>query len=147
MTEGGLIVTDTLYSDAQEERAYQLATGLLKGNEAHRPDGIICLNEPTSTGAARAMKEQQLAVGEIPMVGFDSSKEEIKFLEEGIFQAIVVQKPFNMGYLAIKTALEASEGKKVELRIDTGASVITKDTMYTKDNQKLLVPFVEHEGQ
>jgi ribose transport system substrate-binding protein len=68
---------------------------------------------------------------------------EIAFLEEGVLQAIVVQKPFNMGYLAIKTAWEASNGKSVPPRIDTGAEVITPGTMFTKENQKLLFPFVE----
>jgi ribose transport system substrate-binding protein len=75
--------------------------------------------------------------------GFDSSMDEIALLEDVYIQATVVQNPFNMGYLAIQTALQVSEGKKVNNRIDTGSVVITKENMFTKENQKLLVPFAE----
>ena len=51
-----------------------------------------------------------------------------------------MQKPFNMGYLGIKYALDAIKGEKIPAVIDTGAVVITKENMYTSENQKLLFP-------
>ncbi|WP_284645174.1 substrate-binding domain-containing protein [Paenibacillus silviterrae] len=141
LAEGGFIVTETLYTNTQEELAYELTAKLLQSPVAQQLEGLISLNEPSTVGAARALKEQQSEGKRIPMVGFDSSVKEITFLEEGVLQAIVVQKPFNMGYLAIKTALTAAEGKKVEPWIDTGTVVITKSNMYSKDHQKLLFPF------
>lgn len=39
------------------------------------------------------------------MVGFDSSIEEVQMLEEGVFNAIIVQKPFNMGYLGVENTV------------------------------------------
>jgi ribose transport system substrate-binding protein len=83
------------------------------------------------------------AESHVKLAGFDSSMDEIALLEDGYIQATVVQNPFNMGYLAIQTALQVSDGKKVNSRIDTGSVVITKENMFTKENQKLLVPFAE----
>lgn len=75
------------------------------------------------------------------MAGFDSSIEEIRLLEEGVFDAIVIQKPFNMGYLGIETAVKAARGKEVAPYVDSGSELITKENMYTEENQKLLFPF------
>lgn len=133
-------VLDTLYSDASEERAYELSVELLRDEPTLR--GIAALNEPSAVGAARAIKEMQ-AVSRVKLIGFDSSMEEIAYLEEDVLQATIVQKPFNMGYLAVKAAMELSADKKVEPMIDTGSEVITKKNMYDSDKQKLLFPFVE----
>jgi ribose transport system substrate-binding protein len=64
-------------------------------------------------------------------------------LEEGVIQAIVVQKPFNMGYLGVKTSIHLLNKVKISPRMDTGSEIITQDNMYTYENQKLLFPFVE----
>jgi len=132
------VIRQTYYSDASEEKSYAIVKELL----GVYPDlrGIVCLNEPTTVGAAKAVKELT-EPGEVKMVGFDSSTEEIAFLEEGVIQAVVVQKPFNMGYLAVRAAIDVVRGKRVEPLIDTGSELITKDNMYTKENQKLLFPF------
>ncbi|MBD0381826.1 substrate-binding domain-containing protein [Paenibacillus sp. WST5] len=133
-------VLDTLYSNGSEEKAYEQTKKLL----AERSDirGIFGLNEVSTVGAARALKEMDLERN-IKLVGFDSSMNEIAFLEEDILQATVVQKPFNMGYLAVKTALQVYNGEAVKAIMDTGSEVITKENMYTSENQKLLFPFVE----
>ncbi|WP_216855534.1 substrate-binding domain-containing protein [Paenibacillus alba] len=133
-------ILDTLYSNGSEEKAYEQTKELLAKHSDIR--GIFGLNEVSTIGAARALKELD-PERKIKLIGFDSSMNEIAFLEAGILQATVVQKPFNMGYLAVKTAIQASEGHKVSTTMDTGSEVITKDNMYTSENQKLLFPFVE----
>lgn len=80
---------------------------------------------------------------EIVMVGFDSSLEEIQLLESGIFRGIVVQKPFNMGYLAVQKAVEVIHNTAVDPTVDSGSVEITKANMYAEENQKLLFPFLE----
>lgn len=138
---GAVRVLATLYSDASEERAYEITMELLRNEPDLR--GIAALNEPTAVGAARAIKEMQ-AVSRVKLIGFDNSMKEIAYLEEDVLQATIVQKPFNMGYLAVKAAVELSAGKKVQPVIDTGSEVITKQNMYDSDKQKLLFPFAEN---
>ncbi|MBW7461445.1 substrate-binding domain-containing protein, partial [Paenibacillus sepulcri] len=103
--------------------------------------GIIGLNEPTTVGAGRAIQELKLK-DRVSLIGFDSSVNEIKLLDEGVMKATVIQRPFQMGYLSVKTAVDAVRGKKVPKMIDTGSLVITKQNMYEEENQKLLFPFV-----
>jgi ribose transport system substrate-binding protein len=139
---GGVTVLEqTYFSDASESKAYDIVKQLLQDQPGIK--GIVSLNEPTTVGAAKAVKELGLS-SRVKIVGFDSSTDEIVFLEENIIQAIVVQKPFNMGYLAVRTAVDVINGRDVNPLIDTGSEVITKQNMYTKENQKLLFPF---EGQ
>jgi ribose transport system substrate-binding protein len=132
-------IMDTLYSNGSEDKAYELTKQLLRDHSDIR--GIFGLNEVSTVGAARALKEMDPDQN-IRLVGFDSSTNEISFLETGVLQATVVQKPFTMGYLAVKTALEAHRGEAVKPMMDTGSEVITKENMYTNENQKLLFPFV-----
>lgn len=140
LQDGGYTVLDTYYSNGFQDKAYEIATNLLLTKPEIK--GIISLNEPSTVGAAKAVQDLG-ANSRVKLIGFDNSMDEIAFLEDGILQAIVVQKPFNMGYLAVKTALQVYNGEKVSSRIDTGSEVITKENMYTSENQKLLFPFVE----
>jgi len=100
------------------------------------------MNEVSTVGAAQAILDAGLT-GKIRLLGFDSSLAEIKFIEQGVIDATVVQKPFNMGYLSVKAALDAVE-KKPRIRfIDTGSELITAANLYLPENQKLLFPFSE----
>ncbi|MDD9268932.1 substrate-binding domain-containing protein [Paenibacillus sp. GCM10023248] len=138
--ENGIRLLDTLYSEGSSDRAYAITKALL--TDYPQLKAIVGLNEPSTLGAAKALRDLRKP-GEVKLIGFDSSYEEIGFLEEEIIQAIVVQKPFNMGYVALKTAVQLSAGKKAELWIDTGSEVIWKSNMYSKQNQKLLFPIVD----
>lgn len=137
---GGTEIVGTYYSEGKEERAYEITKTLL----LERPDlnGIVGLNEPSTVGAGRAIRELGL-VGKVKLVGFDSSVKEVKLLEEGVLQSTIVQKPFNIGYLGIKTAVSVIEGDKMPRHIYTDSVIINKDNMFTEENQKLLFPFVE----
>lgn len=131
-------IAKVVFCDSSSDKAYDLTCGLLEA----WPDMnlIVGLNEYSAVGAARAVKDLGLS-NQCHMAGFDSSIEEIQLLEEGVFDAIVIQKPFNMGYLGIETAVQAARGKAVESYVDSGSELITKDNMYSEENQKLLFPF------
>lgn len=137
-------IMETYYSDGDETKAYEMAKSLIRDD----PDltGIVGLNEPSTVGAGRAIRDMD-AVGLVMLVGFDSSVDEVRLLEEGVMQATVVQRPFNMGYLAVKTAVEVLRGVKVPARIDTGSVIVTKDNIYEEEHQKLLFPFVGMSGE
>jgi len=50
----------------------------------------------------------------------------------------VVQNPFKMGKLGVKTLLDHLAGKPVEKRIDTGCVVATAENMESADVKPLL---------
>lgn len=133
-------IAAVVYSDSNYEQAYEVTKKMLETYP--EMNIIIGLNEDSAVGAARAVKELKRS-GQIRMIGFDSSMEQVQLLEEGVFDAIVVQKPLNMGYLGIKMAYEAILNKSVPAKVDSGSVLITADTIYTKENEKLLFPFKE----
>ena len=90
-------------------------------------------------GAGQAIAENK-AGDRIKFVTFDSDEKLVGFLKDGSITALVVQDPFRMGYDGVKTALAASKGEKVEAKIDTGVTVITKENMEEPRSQELLNP-------
>lgn len=131
-------IVDVVFCDSNYDKAYQLMLGVL--DKHPDVDVVVGLNEYSAVGAARAIVDKGLA-GEISFVGFDSSLEEIKMLEAGIFQGMVIQNPFKMGYLGVETAVKALNGEKVPEKIDSGSVLITRDNMYLDENQEMLFPF------
>ena len=133
-------IVGTVFSNSDYNKGYEVTMELL---EQHPDINVLAgLNEYSAVGAARAVMAKGLS-GKIRMVGFDSSTEEIQLLESGVFQGIVVQKPFNMGYLSVETAVQVLQDKAVEKSINSGSQAVTKETMYTEENQKLLFLFRE----
>lgn len=131
-------IVEVVYSDSIKNVGYQVTKDLL----LREPDiqYLACTNEDSAVGAARAVKELGLT-GKIFIVGFDNSLEEIKQLEEGVFQAIVVQRAFSMGYFGMENAAKLAKKEQVSDYMDSGSVVITKENMYEEENQELLFPF------
>ena len=99
----------SVYCNSSYEKAYELTKDML--NRYPQISLLVATNEYGAIGAARAVNDLGLA-GKVKMVGFDSSVEEIQLLEMGVFQAIIIQKPVNMGYLGVEQADPCSERKK-----------------------------------
>jgi len=137
--EGGLL--GVYFADRSEEKAYRIAIRLLDENRP--PNAFIALDEAAALGTAKALQERNLA-GSVALIGFDSSLDEIKLLESGTLNAAIVQKPFNMGYLGVKTALKLIDGARPEPVTYIESNVITSQNMYTPENQKLLFPFINN---
>ncbi len=62
--------------------------------------GIFALNE-TSTQLGIQVLDELDNSDEIQIVGFDAGKEQVKALEDGELDGLVVQNPFGMGYAAV----------------------------------------------
>jgi len=131
-------VVQIAYTSSEIADAEELTRNMLKKNPHLR--GIATLNEIASQGAAKVI--QNLSLGNIKMVAFDSSPSMMELLQDGTVQATVIQNPFSNGYLAVKHAVEVIEGIDVPERVDTGTKLIDLDNMLWPENQKLLFPFV-----
>lgn len=128
-----------VYSGSDRGTASKLMRKLIE--EKGPIDGVIALDADTSVGVAEEIVKLGLN-GQIKIVAFENSQEELGLLQDGIIQSTVIQYPFNMGYLGVKYAVDAAHGRKIPERADTGTKVIDSDTMFWSDNQKLLFPFV-----
>jgi len=135
--EEGRIQT-VLYSNSDYDQAYILTKQLMQ--EHPDIDLIVGLNLYSTVGVARAINEMKLG-RKVNIVGFDNDIEGIRYLESGVINALIVQKPFNMGYFGIQKAAEAVAGNAVERTIYSETEIITVDNIYISENQKLLFPF------
>ena len=138
---GIAVVSSNQYGGATVESGFKASENLLTAFRAAAGgvDGIFCPNESTTFGMLRALQNANLA-GRIRFVGFDSSEKLLQALRDGHLDAIVVQDPYNMGYLGVKTLVRAIRGEKVERHIDTGATLVTRDNMDQPELQRRLHP-------
>src|SRR5438094_1051321 len=102
-------------------------------------DGIFASAEPSSVGAALAIKARNLA-DKVSLVAFDSTEGLIADLKLGVIDALVVQDPFKMGYEAVKSQVDALNGAKPPKRMDLSARVITAAELDKPDVKQLLFP-------
>ena len=103
---------------------------------------IIAFNEPTSVGAARAVRDLGLEE-DVWLVGFDSNVETVDLLQSGVVDVLIVQNPYAMGYLGVESAykLLAGQTDEVESTVDTATVLVTRENMFTPDCQKALFSF------
>jgi ribose transport system substrate-binding protein len=100
-------------------------------------DGIFASNESTATGMLLALQKLGLA-GKVKFVGFDSSDKLLEGLRNGQVDALVLQNPRLMAYLAVQQCVHALRGQPVTPHIDSGAGLLTRDNINTPAMQKLL---------
>jgi ribose transport system substrate-binding protein len=79
----------------------------------------------------------------VRFVGFDFTPRLVESLEQGKLDALVVQNPRKMGYLAVKTLVEHLRGQPVEKFIDTGVELATKGRLETDEALRKLVGLKE----
>jgi len=140
------VVSSNQYAGATAETAYQASENLLARFKAEDGslgvDGIYCPNESSSFGMLRALQDSGLA-GKVVLIGFDASEQMVRALENGEFDALVLQDPVNMAYLGVKTLVSHIRGEEVPARIDTGVTLVTRDNMNDPKIAELLRPDVD----
>lgn len=63
---------------------------------------------------------------EIYILAFDTIVDTIRYIEKGTIEATVVQKPYEMGYGAVKMMIDLIEGKHVPNTVHTETKIIRK---------------------
>jgi len=135
------VVSDNRYGGATTESAHAASENLLLAQNAAKGavNGIFTPNESTTFGMLLALQKADLA-GKIHFVGFDSSEKLLAAVSAGQIDALVLQDPMKMGYLAVKTLAAHLQKQPVEARIDTGANLLDKDNQQTPEMLQLVKP-------
>jgi ribose transport system substrate-binding protein len=135
------VVSDSQYGGTTVESAERASENLLAALkvDAGAVQGIFTPNESTTFGMLLALRKAGLA-GKVRFVGFDASEKLVFAVRSGEIDALIVQRPFEMGYLSVKTIVAHIRGQGVEHRIDTGSSVVTKENVDTPEIQALVKP-------
>ena len=136
---GNIDILGSFCCDNSTEQARAITTELLSEDPEIR--GFVCTNEVCNVGAANALADLGMG-GQVFVVGCDNSQRQIQFLEQNIIQAIVTQRPFNMGYMAVQQAVRVANGEQTDDFVEVACVLITRENMYTQENQKLLFPIL-----
>ena len=131
-------VVDVVYCNSLFDKAYELTQELME--KYPNLQMIAGMNEYSSVGAARAVRDAGVH-DRIKIVGVDTSQEAVQLLEQGVFQCLVVQKAFKMGYVGVRETVSLLKGKEVQRDIDSGCELVTPENMYDSEIEKLIFPF------
>lgn len=135
------VLSDNQFGGATTETAFQKGEALLLAQKAASGNvsAVFTPNESTTFGMLLALRKAGLNK-KVKFVGFDASEKLVGALKDGDIDGLVVQNPFQMGYLAVKTMTEHLRGKTVEKRIDTGARLVDKSNLDNPEVREIMQP-------
>jgi ribose transport system substrate-binding protein len=123
---GGLTYVGQEYDDDDPAKAAAVTKAALAKN----PDlkGIFATNLFSAEGAASGIREAG-KLGQVKIVGFDAGPKQVEDLKNGTVQALIAQKPAEIGADGVQQAYNALTGKPTEKQIGTGFTSLTKDNL------------------
>ena len=122
----GLDYVGMEYNDDDPAKAATIA----KAQLAKNPDlaGIFGTNLFSAEGSATGVREAGKS-GDVKIVGFDAGPKQMEDLDSGLIQALVAQKPADIGKLGVQQAVAALDGKPTKEQIGTDSVTLTKDNL------------------
>lgn len=135
------LVSDNRYSGATTETAFAASESVLLAQMAAQGNvqGIFTPNESSTFGMLLALEKAGLA-GKIKFIGFDASEKLLSALRADRIHGLVIQNPFLIGYLGVKTLVSALRGQQIEAAIDTGSSLVERANLEEPQMKQLLLP-------
>ena len=149
-------IADEINAGTYRPADSELPDGVLTEENAVTADSItedqvvdyILAKHPNITGCFAANGDAvKLAVDglernkmekKVKVVGFDANADEIKDLQDGKVDGLIVQNPFGMGYATVIAAARASLDMGNEAVVNTGYTWVTKENLKTEEVQKIL---------
>jgi ribose transport system substrate-binding protein len=106
------------------------AAAITKSVLAKNPDlkGIFAANLFSAEGAATGVREAGKQ-DQVKIVGFDAGPKQVADLKAGAVQALIAQKPADIGAQGVQQAYAALTGKPTKKKIGTGFVSLTKDNL------------------
>lgn len=133
-----ITVLPTEYSEADQAKASQKASAALTN-----PDlvGIYTTLAPASAGAAAAI-EGAGKVGEVKLVAYDADPSQVEQLKSGVYEALVAQDPYGLGYDSVDRLAKLVKGEAsaddLEYQEYVQAFIITKDNADSEEAQRFI---------
>lgn len=139
---GGLqIVRDTDYAGPTKETALKSSETMLnalRDSDKLTVDGIFAPNESSARGMLKALQNARLT-GKAKFIGFDSAPELVEGLKQGALEGLVLQDPYQMGFLGVKTAVRAiKEAKDIPAQQPLPPVYVTKENLGDENVKKLI---------
>ncbi|MDD4493959.1 MAG: ABC transporter substrate-binding protein [Eubacteriales bacterium] len=110
-------VVDIQYGDGDHLKSADIAKSMLTAFPDL--DCIYASNEGAAVGTYNGLKEIG-KIGEVTIIGFDSSKALKDAIRSGEIAGAITQDPVAMGYKAVEAVVKLVNGEKIPEIIDTG---------------------------
>jgi len=142
---GKVIEADPVAEDATVVGCKKTAANTLENfvdtKDVLQLDGIFACNDRATLGVLEALEDLRKSgiTVNVKFIGFDFTPKLVKSLQEDQIDALVVQNPRKMGYLAVKTLVARLRGEEVEALIDTGVELATKQSLAEDETLRKLV--------
>jgi ribose transport system substrate-binding protein len=122
----GLDYVGVDYSQDQPDKA----AAIVKAQLAKNPDlkGIFATNLFSAEGSASGLREAGKQ-DTVKIVSFDAGPKQVQDLKDGLLQALVAQKPADIGAQGVQQAVAALKDEPTKPTIATGSVILTKDNL------------------
>jgi len=121
----------TEFHNQDQNRGVSIVNSIL---QAH-PDleGIFTTTTFGSQAAVTALREAK-KIGEVKVIGYDTTEEIIQGLKDGVFVAVLAYEARQEGILAVDAAVKLARGESVEEIYTVGNKVLTIDNVDDPEN-------------
>lgn len=139
MTTAGATVLPVLEPGTDSTKAANEVAAAIQAN----PDlaGIYVTHSAAAQGASAALLEAGQK-GKIKLVAFDADPQQIRDLKDGVYDALIAQLPYLMGYDSVKLVAQVLNGvvdpKTVKHDNPTDFAILTRDNADNPENAKFL---------
>lgn len=137
----GVKIIQTLDDNGDPRVANDSISALIKAKASF--EGVLCLEASGGSGAAEALHRLDLQ-GKIPVVAFDKDPNTLDWIERGVINATIAQKPYEMSYYGLKFVDDLHHNAVHEFKdwrtapsyplpkwVDTGTAVVDKSNLIT----------------
>ncbi|HLK04022.1 MAG TPA: substrate-binding domain-containing protein [Candidatus Acidoferrum sp.] len=137
----GVKIIQTLDDNGDPRVANDSISALIKGKANF--EGVLCLEASGGSGAAEALHRLDLQ-GKIPVVAFDKDPNTLDWIDRGVINATIAQKPYVMSYYGLKFVDDLHHNAVHEFKewrtapsyplpkwVDTGTAVVDKSNLAT----------------
>ncbi|MBR7085521.1 MAG: substrate-binding domain-containing protein [Oscillospiraceae bacterium] len=136
-------IAEVLDGESKWDVSKEQAIKLIKNDHVNL---IFATNRKGAWGACEAVNELiesgDIKQGQVKVIGFDYFENEGKdagmYLEKNILDTIIIQNPYNMGYLGVRYAVDIAKGNPIPSKVDTGAILVTQENINDADIQFLI---------
>lgn len=98
--------------------------------------GVYATNLDTTQAVAKVLKK--VKKDNLNFVGFDGGNEQMKLLEDGTLEGLIIQNPYGMGYATVVAAARVALGLANESYVDSSYTWVTKENMNSKEIKGML---------
>ncbi|MFC9428960.1 substrate-binding domain-containing protein [Streptomyces sp. NPDC056987] len=121
----GIKVVAKQPADFDRTKGLDVMTNMLQANGD--VNGVFAENDEMALGAIKALGAR--AGASVPVVGFDGTPDGLKAVEAGTLYASVAQQPRELGKLAVRNAIEAAAGEKIDATVKVPVKVVTAENV------------------